>query len=38
MFNDYIYNQLAALDVQDEYDVYCGAPPLSKEPPNLIQY
>jgi hypothetical protein len=38
MFNDYIYDQLAALDIQDEYDAYCTAPPLPKAPPNLIQY
>jgi hypothetical protein len=38
MFNDYLYNQLAALDAIDEYNVYCVAPPLPKEPPNLIQY
>jgi hypothetical protein len=38
MFDDYIYNQLAALDIQDEYDAYCTAPLLLKAPPNLIQY
>ena len=38
MFDDYIYDQLAALEVQDEYDAYCAALPLPKEPPNLIQY
>jgi hypothetical protein len=36
MFNDYIYNQLAALDIQDKYDAYCAAPLLPKTPPNLI--
>jgi hypothetical protein len=38
MFDDYIYDRLAALDIQDEYDAYCTAPPLPMEPPNLIQY
>ena len=38
MFNDYIYDQLAALGALDEYDAYCATPPLLKEPPNLIQY
>lgn len=38
MFDDYIYNQLAASDAQDEYDAYCASPPLPKEPPNLIEY
>jgi hypothetical protein len=38
MFDDYIYNQLAALDIQDEYNTYCAALPLPKEPPSLIQY
>jgi hypothetical protein len=36
MFDDYICNQLAALDIEDEYDAYCAALPLPKEPPNLI--
>jgi hypothetical protein len=36
MFNNYIYNQLAALDIKDEYDAYCAALPLPKEPLNLI--
>ena len=38
MFNNYIYNQLAALDIQDEYNIYCAALLLPKEPPSLIQY
>ena len=38
MFDDYIYNQLATLDIQDEYNAYCIAFPLPKEPPSLIQY
>jgi hypothetical protein len=38
MFDDYFYDQLAALDAMDEYNAYYTAPPLLKEPPNLIQY
>jgi hypothetical protein len=38
MFNDYIYNQLTALDIQDEYNTYYTAFLLLKEPPSLIQY
>jgi hAT family C-terminal dimerisation region len=38
MFNNYIYDRLAASDIQDEYDAYCIAPPLPTAPPNLIQY
>jgi hypothetical protein len=38
MFDDYIYDQLSTLEVIDEYDAYCVAPSLPKEPSNLIQY
>ena len=38
MFKKYIYDQLAASNVEDEYDAYCANGPLPKEPPNLIQY
>jgi hypothetical protein len=36
MFDDYIYDQLASSDAIDEYNAYCAAPPLPKEPLNLI--
>ena len=38
MFEKYTYGQLAASNIQDEYDAYCAAPPLPRKPPNLIQY
>jgi hypothetical protein len=38
MFDNYIYDQLSTLEAIDEYDAYCVAPSLPKEPSNLIQY
>jgi hypothetical protein len=38
IFEEYTYDQLTATNIQDEYDAYCAAPPLSKKSPNLIQY
>ena len=36
MFDNYIYNQLSTLKAIDEYNAYCAAPSLLKEPFNLI--
>ena len=38
MFDDYIYDQLSTSEAIDEYNIYCAAPSLPKEPSNLIQY